>query len=75
MDELKLFARNDSELRGLLDTVKHVSDDIGMQFGLDNCARATFTTGKIFKTDNIILEVSTTSKELEHEGMYKYLGI
>ena len=75
MDDLKLFARNDSELTGLLDTVKHFSDDIGMQFGLDKCAKATFTKGKIVKAENIILDVSTTIKELEHEGMYKYLGI
>ena len=30
---------------------------------------------KLVKTDNIILDVSTTTKELEHQGMYKYLGI
>ena len=75
MDDLKPFARNDSELTGLLDAVKHFSDDIGMQFGLDKCATATFTKGKVVKIENIILDVSTTIKELEHEGMYKYLGI
>ena len=75
MDDLKLFARNDIELTGLLDTVKHFSDDIGMHFGLDKCAKATFTKRKIFKTENIILDVSTTIEELEHEEMYKYLGI
>ena len=32
MDDLKLFARNDNELTGFLDTVKMVSDEIGMQF-------------------------------------------
>ena len=66
MDDLKLFARNDSEFTGLLDIVKKVSDDIGMQFGLDKCVKAMFTKGKIVKTENIILDVSTTIKELEH---------
>ena len=75
MDDLKLFARNDSELTGLLDTVKHFCDDIGMQFGLDKCAKATFTKGKIVKTENIILDVSNSINEMEHERMYKYLGI
>ena len=75
MDDLKLFARNDNELTGLLDTVKKFSDDIGMQFGLDKCAKVTFIKGKIVKTENITLDVSTTIRELEQEGTYKYLGI
>ena len=33
MDDIKLFARNDGECTGLLDTVKKVSGDIGMQTG------------------------------------------
>jgi len=75
MDDLKLFARNDNELTGLLDTVKKFSDDIGMQFGLDKCAKVTFIKGKIVKAENITLDVSTTIKELEQERTYKYLGI
>ena len=72
MDDLNLFARNNSELTGLLDTVKHFSDDIGMQFGLNKCAKVTFKKGKVVKTENIILDVSITVKELEYERMYKY---
>ena len=55
MDDLKLFARNDSELTGLLDTVKHFSDDIGMQFGLDKCAKATFQKEKLSKLKILLL--------------------
>ena len=75
MDDLKLFARNDNELTGLLDTMKKFSADIGMQFGLDKCAKVTFMKGKIVKTENITLDVSNTIRELEQEGAYKYLGI
>ena len=39
MDDLKLYGKNDKELDGLLRTVKKFSDDIGMEFGLDKCAR------------------------------------
>ncbi|XP_063585774.1 uncharacterized protein LOC134763144 [Penaeus indicus] len=35
MDDLKLFAKSDKDLEGLLTTVKCFSDDIGMEFGLD----------------------------------------
>lgn len=38
MDDLKLFAKNDNELKSLLNTVKYFSDNIGMDFGLDKCA-------------------------------------
>ena len=75
MDDLKLYARNDEELEGLLKTVKSFSDDIGMQFGLDKCAKATFKRGKLVDSENIILEVDTVIKELDQEGTYKYLGV
>ena len=47
MDDLKLFAKDDNDLEGLLQTVKKFSDDIGMSFGLDKCAKATFKRGKL----------------------------
>ena len=47
MGDLKLYGRNDYELEGLLRTVKTFSDDIGMTFGLDKCAKATFIREKL----------------------------
>ena len=41
IDDLKLFAKDDNDLKGLLKTVQKFSDDIGMSFGLDKCAKAT----------------------------------
>ena len=38
MDDLKLFAKNEKEIESLVQTVKIVSDDIGVKFGLDKCA-------------------------------------
>jgi len=42
MDDLKLFARNDNELEGLLATPKEFSNDIGMTFGLEKCITVSF---------------------------------
>ena len=53
MDDLKLYAKNDGDLEGLLHTVKMFSDDINMQFGLDKCAKATFKRGKLAETSSI----------------------
>ena len=38
VDDLKLYGTNDNQLAGLINTVKHISDDTKMEFGLDKCA-------------------------------------
>ena len=75
MDDLKLYAKNDCELEGLLKIVKGFSDDIGMEFGLEKCAKATFKKGKLVSSEHIGLDDDTIVKDLEHEKTYKYLGI
>ena len=75
MDDLKLYAQNDGELEGLLKTVKAFSDDIGMEFGLDKCAKATFKRGKLVTSENIELSDDTIIKQLDQEGTNKYLGV
>ena len=39
IDDLKLYGTSDKQLTGLMNTVKNVSDDIKMEFGLDKCAK------------------------------------
>ena len=75
MDDLKLFAKNDVDLEGLLTTVKQFSEDICMEFGLDKCAKASFVRGRIHKKSSIVLDTETTIKELDPEASYKYLGV
>ena len=40
MNDLKLNGRNDYDLDRLIATVKTFSDDIGIAFALDKCAKA-----------------------------------
>ena len=75
MDDLKLYASNDNELEGLIKTAKVFSDNIGMQFGLEKCAKASFKRDKLVKTSNIIIDNETIIKGLEQEKSYKYLGV
>ena len=65
MDDLKIYSKNDKEQVRLLRIVKQFSDDINMTFGLDKCAKATFKKGKVTKTKDIQLDLTTTIKELE----------
>ena len=75
MDILKLYAKNDQQLQGLLNIVKQFSDDIRMEFGLDKYAKATFFRGKLLKAKNITLDTTTIIKDLEPAENYKYLGV
>ena len=75
MDDLKLYGKDDNEIEGLLKIVKGFSDDIGMEFGLDKCATATFRRGRLTKKENITLDDLTVIKDLEQEEVYKYLGV
>ena len=75
MDDLKLSAKDDNKLEGLLRIVKRFSDDIGMEFGLSKCAKATFMRGKLENSDHVRLDEETMIKDLKQEKVYKYLGV
>ena len=67
MDDLKNLNLDDKELEGLLSTVKQFSDDIGMEFGLDKCAKASFIKGKFTRTTAVELDIDTAIRELDQE--------
>jgi len=47
MDDLKLYAANDTNLTSLIYIVKTFSDDIRMSFGLSKCNKLTIIKGKV----------------------------
>ena len=49
--------KNDYKLDGLLKTVKTCSDGIGITFGLEKCAKATFIKGNLKYTCFIVLHI------------------
>ena len=75
MDDFKLFTKDNKDLEYLLETVKKFNDDIGMPFGLDKFAKATFKRGKLTGTASVDLDRNTVIKDLEQEEVYKYLGV
>jgi hypothetical protein len=75
MDDLKLFARSEEELRKQVHTVKTFSDDIHMEFGLEKCAKITFKRGKLIQSQNFVIDINREIQELEQGKTYKYLGI
>ena len=73
-DDLKLYSKSEQEQIGKLKLVKQFSDDIGMEFGLQKCAKVSFKKGKLTSTGNIQIDVDTELQEFDQEGVYKYLG-
>ena len=74
MDDLKLFGKNAREVDSLVSTVKMISEDIGMEFGINKCGTATMKRGKLIKSNGIKLSNGEAINEVDEEG-YKYLGI
>ena len=60
MDDLQFYAKNDKEHEGLLSRVIQFNDDIGMEFRLDKCAKATFIKGKLYCTTAVELGIDKT---------------
>ena len=46
MDIIKLFAKNTKELKTLIQAVRIYSENIGMEFGIENCAMQIMRSGK-----------------------------
>lgn len=75
MDDLKLYASNESQLKSVLKIVNEVSENIGMKFGLKKCQTVNIKKGILIQDkepmnikDNI--KISAMSQE-----PYKYLGV
>ena len=71
MDDLKLHSQSEKGLDSLVQTVRVLSEDIGMEFGIEKCAKLVMEKGKI----GIELPDGKVIKSLQEGESYKYLGI
>ena len=75
VDDLKLYGTSDNQLTVLINTVKNISDDIKMEFGLDKCAKASFKRGKKVSAEGIPLNDNQVIQDLDQAETYKYQGM
>ena len=75
MDNIKLFAKNEKELKTLIHAVRIYSQDIGMEFGIEKCAMLVIKSGKRLLTDGMELPNQDKIRTLGKKETYKYLGI
>jgi hypothetical protein len=72
MDDLKLYASNESQLKHLINITNKFSQDTGMTFGLNKCRTLHIKSGKISDPEQ---ETFQGIRSMSMEQKYKYLGI
>lgn len=76
MDDIKLYAKTQREMKSMLETVHKFSLDIKMRFGLDKCRTVSMIRGeqkeievRLQDSEEVIVEA------LKNGEIYKYLGM
>ena len=75
VDDLKLFGKNQNDVKQQLDIITEFSHDIGMKFGEDKCAFINIEKGKQKLIGHPIQINGVKIQELAKEKTYKYLGL
>lgn len=74
MDYLKLWAKIEGEVNGLVFTVQIVSNNIGIELRIKKFGVLVLKKGKVVLSEGEMMIDSEKIKEVEKSG-YKYLGI
>ena len=74
MDDIKIYGKNAKDLDSLIQTIRVITEDMRMEFGIDKCAVVNISKGKIIQTEGIHLPDNKTIKDIGITS-YKYLGI
>ena len=74
MDDIKIFTKNEKELKILIQTIRIFSQAIGMKFG-NECAVLIIKTRKKETTEGIELANQECIKTIREKENDKYLGI
>ena len=72
---MKLYSRIEKGLDSLVQAVPLFFEDIGMEFGIENCTLLVMEKGKIVKSVGIKLPDGKVIKSLQEGESYKFLGI
>ena len=75
MDDIKLFTKNEKELKTLIHTVRIYNQDIGVEFGIEKCALLVMKSGKRHMTDAMELPNQDKMRTLAENETFKYVGI
>ena len=71
MDDLKLYAKDESQVSSLVDSGYVFSTDIKMEVGLKKCGVLVLKRGKVKQMNGLVLPTGDVMKQVDEEG-YKY---
>lgn len=74
MDDVKLYAKTEEDLKNFIELTHLFSNDIKMEFGLEKCKTQTIIKGKHI-TNRIERETLPPIDPMDEQEMYKYLGV
>ena len=74
MYDLKIFAKSEREINGLISLVQILSNDIGMEFRIKKCSVLVLKRGTVVSSEGVEMPDSERIKEVAKNG-YRYLGI
>ena len=75
MNDIKMYAKNEKELKTLIQGVRIYSQDIGIEFGIEKCAMLIMRSRKQCIAEGIELANQEKVRMLREKEIYKYLGV
>ena len=73
MDDLKIFAKSEREVNGLISTEQILNNDIGMEFGTKRYGVLVLKSRKVVSSEGVEMNDGERIKEIE-KNCYKCLG-
>lgn len=74
MDDIKLYAKDDHQLKQMLDILIKFSADIGMTLGLDKCRTRSIHQGQLIESE-AVSSMGMEITAMDCNELYKYLGM
>lgn len=74
MDDIKIYASNNNEMKELTKIVETITTDTKMEFGINKCKIVNIEKGKLGHTNTCETLNEEVVSNMEPEEVYKYLG-
>ena len=74
MDDIKISAKSEHEINGLISKIQILSNDIGMEFGMKKCGVLVLKREKVVWFEGVEMPDGDRINEVE-KNRYRYLGI
>ncbi|XP_045480887.1 uncharacterized protein LOC123685276 [Harmonia axyridis] len=75
IDDLKLYASSEGEMKRMLKIVASFSETVRMEMGLSKCAVVHVQRGKLVEGDEMQVQDSISIRRMGLDETYKYLGV